>query len=385
MIRQLWPGRTFGTMMEEGPPGEMDSLNAFAKESEAETASCERGSCLSRKRGGRRERLFRDVKSKNTGGHGNLFTVIGPDVDSCREIVLQAIRAVEMCPGWGKRQGLASQGPRVEAPSIGGGAPAGQPAARDATAAGCIGGGAPAGQLAKCNCPARAAQDIDNCPETDTDAGFSSDVPDDENAPRPSRWMDVPDTSGETYWPSLLKGILTSWLSGWFAALSGQEGFPHMPAAALPDAMPKQRPPPPAAQAAGVGDHREWRRRIDFSPALDYRVSIAKAGPAGDHVARLGDMAMGNWKLERLLYCSGAAGAFLRSLLPLRAAIFTTPSKHDDQLKQTLTILCSLIDGIRPASSSAFPKRPSCQPASRQPANQLTGRRPTHQSTRQPF
>jgi len=380
MIRLRWPGRASGTMTEEGAPGDLASLKAAVKESEADIAFCEGGSRLPGKRGGRAARALRDVMSANTKGHhGNLFTVIGLDVDSCWETVRPAIGAAERRPCHRaaylrrNRQGFASVGggaAPLEAPSIGGGAPAGQLAKCHR----------PAGQLVgrdrvASDRPARAAQDVNNDSDADAVAGtFSSFVflDSNENASRPSRGTDVPDTNGETYSLLLIKGISFSSSSGRFAAPSGKEIVPPAPAAGPPKATPRRRPPLPVAKAAKPGD-RDWRGRHYFSPAaLGIIFVIAELGTAGDNLARLGDLARDGWERERRFDCLGVAGALLRSLLPQWAANFIMRRMRDDQLKQTLLSPGALIAGIRPwlLRTSEPPEMPAGQPTAGKPADE---------------
>lgn len=189
LIRMRWPGPFFTTLPPAGEAGDLASLKAAATELEAELVFRERGNRLPRKKGGLGARALRDTVTGNTGGHrGNFLTVIAPDVDSCRELVMKAIRSAEMCRNnsaatirWIQRH-TVFQGCMQDGLEFGGGAPTPLLALTDGN-----------------------ADDKDDSSESYTDASepetesvsetdSGTDIPDEnETPPSISRRADVPD------------------------------------------------------------------------------------------------------------------------------------------------------------------------------------------------
>jgi len=365
----------------------LDSLRASAADFEVEIKFRERTNRLPVWAGGRGALALRDAASGNTGGRrGNFLTVIGPDVDSCREVVLLAIRAAETVPANSAaairkiRKAFSYEGPVLEAPGISSG----------------IGGGAPTGRQVATAGPA-------GCDEADSDSDSdASEAEDDFGDAALCGPADIPDQTAETLaLPGSASAAAEQAGAALFSLTAGPQGLPPAqssqaplaPAVTLEAPMPLSPPAappmpwparllptptgrwqrlpgqaPPPLPPIGTEEHHLWQMRRDFVDGLRGDViNLAAAGPEGDRLARRAQVAMDIWKQhpESFAGDSPEAEAFLTRLPTLRVAICITCLKRDDQLKQTLPILCLLIARIRSERSSAHPKHLHRQPASK--------------------
>ena len=238
LIRLRWPGHFFRTLPNKGQPGDLDSLKAAAADLETEIHFRVRTNRLSVRAGGRGSLASRDPASGNTGGwRGNFLTVIGQDVDCCREIVLMAIRVAETVPANSAavirklRQSFLYEGPAQEAPQKSAG----------------ISVGAPTGQLAF------NADPVGNLPsDRDSDADPTDD--DDDNRSSASHGADLPDQGADVI-PE---------------PLGSAAGPPLPPTSESPPPQPPapQPPAPPVPAAAGptAGSHPA-AERLQAPPA----------------------------------------------------------------------------------------------------------------------
>ena len=169
------------------------------------------------------------------------------------------------------------------------------------------------------------------------------------------------------------------------------------PAAPLP--WPVRLSPTPAARwlrfpglaqlplpPTGTKEYCLWQMRRDFVDGLQGDVvALAAVSPEGDRLARQAQVAMDIWQQNPESFAGELPEAeeYLTRLPMLRVAICITCLKREDQLKQTLPVLCLFIAQIRSARSSAHPKRSHRQPASQQ-AIQQTRRRHNQFCSRQP-
>lgn len=94
--------------------------------------------------------------------------------------------------------------------------------------------------------------------------------------------------------------------------------------------------------------------------------ALAMMGAEGDILARQAHTVLDHWQQNPASFAAELpeAGELLKKLPTLRVALCITAMRRDDQVKQTLPVLCLFMARIRSERSSAHGKRSRSQPAS---------------------